>query len=467
MTATLTLNAFVDDGDGVSGALGPKAYEWGGQGAMLAPAAPLAPPDAVDMSDWRHPDVGWGIVLPDRDDVSPADKARGADAPAPIRDLLDARPDAPVLRYRPEPELDVHKLRRYLPGGEVRDPEVALSTFGVAKDRLPLYVLIVGSPAEVPWRLQYSLARRHHVGRLDLPDEALATYVRALKDDWSTAPTEPTRPVVWSAHFDSMTAKMEATIAARVRTALGADAEIPGGGVTLQGSGATHSALRDALAQARPSVILTSSHGRTGPLDDPEEMRRTLGLPVDNDRQVLDVDQLLQAWSPGGAIWWAMACCSAGCERGTAYEGLLAEGTLAYRVVHAVGELGPIVSQLPTRLLSADPPLRAFVGHVEPTFDWTLLANGTGQFLTAPLITAVYPNLYRRWPVGRTLEEYHAGVGILYGKLKDARDAINAMVDGARDLAIYYKLTAGDRESLVILGDPTAAIPPLPSQAAP
>ena len=125
-----------------------------------------------------------------------------------------------------------------------------------------------------------------------------------------------------------------------------------------------------------------------------------------------------------------------------------------------------MVSPLPSRLLGEPKPLRAFIGHVEPTFDATLLAEGTGQYLTPPLVAAVYPNLFLRWPVGFALGEYYRGVGVLYGKLSDARDEINRRVAGAREAATYYRLTATDRESLVILGDPTAIIPALPSQRA-
>ena len=67
--------------------------------------------------------------------------------------------------------------------------------------------------------------------------------------------------------------------------------------------------------------------------------------------------------------------------------------------------------------------------------------------------------------LGLALADYYAGVSALYGKLSDARTDVDAAVDGARDRATYYKLTALDRESLVVLGDPTVLLPPLPSQA--
>ena len=71
----------------------------------LAPAAP------VDQRNWMHPDVGWGLILPDNDQIGAAEKARGDDAPGPIQDLLKARKDAPILRYRAN--LQQGYLRRY------------------------------------------------------------------------------------------------------------------------------------------------------------------------------------------------------------------------------------------------------------------------------------------------------------------------------------------------------------------
>jgi hypothetical protein len=222
---------------------------------------------------------------------------------------------------------------------------------------------------------------------------------------------------------------------------------------------------QQALAEASPALVVTTSHGRTGPLDNVDLMRETLGLPVDANHATLDIDALLAAWSPEGAIWYAQACCSAGSDGATSYADLLEPGSLADRVVTGVANLGSAVAPLPRRLLGAEKPLRAFVGHVEPTFDWTLLDQGTNQFLTAPLVDAMYPNLYRRNPLGLALDAHYEGVGVLYGNLAQSRSDVNQAIPGARDAATYYRLTATDRESLVILGDPTVVLPPLPSQA--
>lgn len=445
----IVLDAFTDGVDEVSGALAGSARFWGGNGQELPRQAPMAPGDPANPADWQHADVGWGVVMAD-----------GVDVPPPILRLLEARNDAPVLRFRAE--LGTRKLVRHLPGGGSESPEVGQTAFGAAKGRLPRYLLIVGSPAQVPWALQYAAARRHCVGRLDLPPEGLENYVTALLDDWSGAACDPTRPVVWSTRSDTITQKMATMVADWTAAALEGDDEVA---VTrIDGPGATHSALRDALAGSHPAVVVTCSHGKTGPLDDPAAMRASLGLPVDADRETLDVEALLGGWSPDGAIWLAQACCSAGSDDGTSFAGLVAEGSDADRVLRAVGELGAAQAPLPTRLLGAPRPLRAFVGHVEPTFDWTLQVLGGRQALTQPLIDFVYPSLYRRCPVGLSLRAHHRAVNELYGKLEDARARIAEVVPGAREEATYLRLTARDRQSMVTLGDPLVALPPLPSQ---
>ena len=457
---SVELSAFVDTSAAVTSTLDDDASSWGLRGDMLREQKLLAPGGPVDPSDWRHPDVGWGVVMADDDAVSVADRAAGADAPAAVRRLLAARHGSPVLRYRPE--LGTDRLMRYGSDGSKQPPEIGVSVFGTGPGRIPRYLLIVGDPTVVPWRLQFALNRRHLVGRIDLPDEALERYVDALLTDWAGLEPDPGAALVWSTDHDSMTQKMDVTVAIQVDAALRSDAELTVR--RISGAGATHAALRDALAASHPALVVTSSHGMTGPLEDPVAMRATLGLPVDQDHEALDPLALLGSWQPGGSIWFAQACCSAGSNLGTSYDGLLAEGSLAKRVVDGVASLGPQLSPLPQALLGADQPLRAFMGHVEPTFDWTLFIPDTGQHVVTELVRGVYPRLFQRQPIGLALADYYAGVGALYGKLSDAHNDVDAAVPGARDRAMYFKLTALDRESLVLLGDPTVMAPLLPSQ---
>ena len=456
----IQLSAFVEPSTPVSTAIDPDARSWGVRGSVLRQQKLLAPPAGPDPGDWAHPDIGYGVLLPDDDAVPVADRAVGADAPEAIRRLLAARPGAVVLRHRDD--LGTDRVVRYLADGRRQDLEVGVSVFGTGPGRIPRFVLIVGGPVEVPWTVQFSLNRRHFVGRLDLSEAGLERYVDALLAGWAGATPSSGEVVLWSTAHDSMTRKMEITVAAQVQAMLTTDAELTVRRFT--GETATLDRLHDAAADVRPALVVTSSHGMTAPLDDLDAMRTTLGVPVDQTLVGLDPQALLEAWSPGGAIWFAQACCSAGSNLGTSYTGLLPAGSLADQVVSGVAALGPQVAPLPRALMEADPPLAAFVGHVEPTFDWTLVVPDTGQHVVTELVRGIYPRLFEQKPLGLALAEYYAGVGVLYGKLSDARNQVDAEVEGARDRATYFKLTALDRESLVVLGDPTVRLPKLPSQ---
>lgn len=459
LPTTITLNAYTGDGE-TTGGLIEDASRWGTKTRLLEPAQTLAP-RPVDENDWSDPAVGWGVVLPENTDMSAADKAAGIDAPEPIRRLIQHRDNAPVLRSVPG---NNESLERYYSDGTHQSLAMGNSRFGTARGKMPKYLLIVGSPTAVPWDVQFSLNRRQHVGRLDLPDAELANYVDALISGWAGMAAEPTTPLVWSTNVDAITALMQRLVADFLTTEMLAD---PGHELTVtrrSDAAATCEALITDLAATHPAVVVTSSHGKTGPLANAAAMRATLGSPVDADQSTLDIDALLDAWEPTGAVWYSQACCSAGSNDGTSYTGLLQADSSAFKVVDAVGKLGAAVAPLPTRLLSADKPLRAFVGHVEPTFDWTLRDLLNGQPLTMQLVDAMYQKLFDRQPIGRALESHYLGVGELYARLSDARDDVDALKPGARERATYNKLTAIDRQSLVILGDPTAMIPPLPSQ---
>ena len=99
--------------------------------------------------------------------------------------------------------------------------------------------------------------------------------------------------------------------------------------------------------------MVTTSHGKTGPLADPAAMLRDLGKPVGNDHALLEPEPLLGAWEPDGAIWYAHACCGAGCDGATIFRGLLAPGSPVDALLEGIAGLGPHVAPLPLALLGA------------------------------------------------------------------------------------------------------------------
>jgi hypothetical protein len=425
----------------------------------------LAPETPANLTDWKDPRVGWGVILPEQPGTAQADLLSNADAPPPIRDLLAHRGDAPVFRFRRN-AADVYNLLRNYKAG--KDVTISGSPRGTAPDALPYYLLICGSPADVPWQLQYILNTNHCVGRLDLQGEALVNYVGALMGDWSGTTIEPNHAVVWATdHSDGdITHLMRNAIADPVYKKLAADSDLEA--KFLDGKQAGAASLIDALAAANPSLVVTTSHGMTGPLDKADQMKANLGLPVDSGYRLLDPAVLLGKWNPAGAIWYAHACCSAGSDSRSSFDGLVAAGSEAALTLAALArDVGARVAPLPTALLGAKQPLRAFIGHVEPTFDWTLTQPLTGQFLTDPICKALYDGLYNRQPVAYAFRPWYERIGTLSLQHDSAFQDYKEGQD-SQDRLLYYLLSARDVSTAVILGDPTAALPALkPKPAGP
>ncbi|MFI1379454.1 hypothetical protein [Embleya sp. NPDC020886] len=458
LPAEIQLNAWT--GDEVARATtDDDAARWGaGRGGMPRSQAvlPFGPP--VDPRDWRSADVGYGILLPDdrEANLSDAAKAAGEDAPAPIRELLAARPDTAVLRW--SPDLPDHLLRRYFAQGAPQEPAIGLSEFGTGRGRLPKYVAIVGGPEVIPWSVQYTLGTRHLVGRIPLSGEPLAHYVHALLADWSDAPAHPDRALSWTVDHGptDITALMRAVIAAPLAARLTPPPLAQFRDITA--AEATGAALPAALAEIRPGLLATSSHGRTGPSADPAEMRATLGLPVDGTHVTVPLTTLCDA-IPGGCVWYAQACCSAGAAGESFYAGLLPVGSSALATIEAVAGLGTMVAPAALALLGREDPVRAVLGHVEPTFSWTLQVEDTGQGLGGRLVSALSTHLFAGEPLGLTLAEYRADVGELHTRWARLRELLAGGDTSVRETLTRLRVSALDRQSLVLLGDPTVALP--------
>jgi hypothetical protein len=458
---SLQLNAWTSE-DSAHGDLADGAAKWGARPGLPHSQQPLpfAPP--VDPKDWAHQSVGYGILLPDIDDphLSIAARAAGEDAPPPVRELLAARPDTAVLRWRPE--LGSRLVRRYFADGTTQDPTIGLTNFGLGKGQLPRYIVIIGGPDVIPWSLQYELGTRHAVGRIPLAGEQLGNYLTAMLSGWADADFDVGTALMWSVDHGGgdITAEMRAVIANPLAAALKPPPLARFDHLT--DGHATGPDLVKGLSAARPGLLVTSSHGCTGPLGDADAMRANLGLPVDVQHRMVPLADL-DAGIPGGAVWYAQACCSAGGDDQSHYRGLLQEGTTAFGVVSAVAALGRSVAPAALRLLGRKRPIRAVYGHVEPTFNWTLRIPETGQGLGHHIVAALSSNLYHQQPLGLTFADYRAGVGELHTQWASLHQRLADGDTSVRETLTRLRLTALDRQSLVLLGDPTVTMPALPA----
>jgi hypothetical protein len=440
--------------------LGIGAEDWLRQVKVLPPRLPLFAEPHADWKQWSDPRVGWSLLLSHRDDLSASQLSEPDPEPEfePIRQLWQVRGCPPIYRYdRGNPDY----LRRHARQGPVaqQDLDNARTGYGTGVDQVPFYLLICGSPRVVPWEIQFRLNLSRAVGRLDLPKEGLVHYVTSLLSDWKESAANPLNTVVWATSADWVTKVMKAAIAEPLFNAFEADNNLRQGAQSLFGHEATAHALRTSLGRQRPGLIVTTSHGcmdstRPG-------LAERLGVPVDALHDLMTPVPLLDEWQPGGAIWLGVACCSAGIHSQNSFHGLLSPRSAEHDTMERIAnELGPAVAPLPRALLGAPNPLRAFIGHVEPTFDRTWYDEANHQRLADALLQAFYQHLYQPQsePIGWGLR----GHFLQYGALRDAvdagREATNRFdPDGPRQV-LDSILRALDVRNLVILGDPTVAL---------
>lgn len=457
----LSINAFTGDGP-VSSTPSADAESW-----VLRSGPPrirtfLRPDKPPDLTNWRDPRVGWGLVLPDNAALSESDAASAADAPESIRTLVAERGEngspAPVFRYRPGAN-----RAGFLRRGHADIP-VSQAPKGTGPGAIPRYLLIYGTPQQIPWDVQYHLNAVCAVGRLSISGAGLDNYVSALRSGWKNASSRSDTAVVWAVDHgpDDITNLMRLAIAQQVFDKIKSDAQMAGSSVYLNGATAgvaTGQHLVETLVSRKPSLVVTTSHGQTGPLDNVALMKENLGLPVDDHRTALKPSSLLAAWQPSGAIWYAHACCSAGSDAQTIFDGLVQKDSVVDRVLKGVAAVGAQVAPLPEALLSAPEPLRAFVGHVEPTFDWTLRQRLTGQFLTAPIHEALYDRLLQPEPLGLALRGVYDQLAPIYTEYDAQLRQFNKGTPNSESRMLYHLLIARDVQSMVMLGDPTATLP--------
>jgi hypothetical protein len=424
--------------------------------------ARFAPEPLADLRDWRNPNVGWGLVLPERTDLNAKDKAKAADAPEPIRKLVQFRGDAPVLRWKAD--LRPGELIRYYPGGESHPRSTSAAEFGTGVGKLPRYLLIYATPTEIPWMVQYQLNLTNFVGRLALAGDALENYISCLLSNWEGDASASSRPVVWSVNdgAEDITGLMASALGKQLVDEFSGDPDLQAR-TWITGRHATRGNLARVLAERTPGLICTTSHGMT-PTGDVGCLREQLGAPVDARKSPFTLTDLGE-WSPAGAIWYAHACCSAGADAQTRYEGLFSEeDPLGATLRDVASASGACIAPLPQHLLGCPRPLRAFVGHVEPTFDWTLRDPISKQVLTHTLVQCLYKRLYqadRPSPIAWALQDNYLESARFYGVYRTAK-AKAGLGDLSQVDQLYQQLAAMDRQTMVILGDPTVTLPGWP-----
>ncbi len=414
--------------------------------------------------------AGWAIVFPFARKGSEAAAHQAA-----VRDAL-----GPLLAWR-RSQAARHDDRRfrecvgpdaYRPG-ETKQQFLARMGAGpgaVDPEKFPYYVLLVASPEEIPYRVQYQLDVQYAVGRIhfDTIDEYARYAPTVVEAD--TRPRPLTRTMaLWGVENprDRATQASARHLVAPLADYLERDQGDRWKVTRFIGEHATKAHLASLLGTDAPSLLVTASHG--------------IGFPAGDPRQRTDQGALLcQDWggphsgslTPDhyfagediaddadlrGLVGFHVACIGAGTPR---YDDFSRKGEGL-----ALVDIAPhaFVARLPQRMLGRACGALACIGHVDRAWasSFLLAAPGHGGAVTAH--RAVFESALKRLMEGRRVGHAMDYFDLRYAEL--ASDLATRIEDATRyDVAVDEHELArlwiytNDARDYAVIGDPAVRI---------
>ncbi len=402
------------------------------------------PPPDVDVRDLAS--AGWGVVF--TGDADP--ETRDA-----LAELLEHRQDQAGDRY----QVFEGVPRGYLPGD---DRNRWLTRQGVGPgvanpDRVPYYLMLVGSPSAIPFEIQFDLGVRYAVGRLafDTPEE-YARYARNVLEVETSSPRSRKLTFFGVQNPDDLaTAGSMKHLIVPVRDYF---QDFPGWETeaVLQRE-ATKIRLGEILREEAPAVLFTASHGMA---------------PGQRGRLFDRVGAILCDEYPGPKAWQGRIppefyFSAADVPDGADLTGLIAVLFGCYTVGMPEHDsfcrvpprrLGPepMISPLAQRLLGKERGALAAIGHVDRAWDFSLVWEKAGS--QPQTFKAVLGCLLEGQPVGaaaRFLGDRYADLGLdLKQMLLDF--LLSGEVD--RDRLPELWVAEADARSYMVLGDPAVRL---------
>jgi hypothetical protein len=396
-------------------------------------------------------DAGWAYLVR-------ADDPRSAELEGAIAPLAARRSMAgPPLYYRGERANDWFDwLTREYFGRRNRGVPV------------PGFVLMLGSPEQIPFEFQSLLQTLARVGRLDFEDTGdLRRYVdKLLRLERADAPAVEREAVL----FGPDAGVEDATHHSRRLMVEPLAHKLRGRGFAtseLLGEHATKQALVDALAGHRPALLYAASHG-VGAVGESLAVQRAYNGAIccqetsrgglDDVFSAADVDFARPVLE--GAVVFQFACYGYGTPASSEYAHWLGSAP-------AVGAGTEFVAALPTRLLAHPRGPIAFVGHVDLAFmhafsDGAIPAPDQHWHDRLEPFASAVDRLVAIEPTGRALEDMnarYAGFNAMIAAMYDDKQRTGRSLSLVeRDRLIENWILRGDAKNYMLLGDPAAGL---------
>jgi hypothetical protein len=412
--------------------------------------------DALDLAQ-----SGWGMILAAAPD--PAVRAAQAAIREALQELvaLRAAQAGPKLRiydgpkgYRPQESKSKWLLRNGAAPSGPADP-----------DKLPYYLLIVGSPEEIPYAFQYQLDVQYAVGRIWFPTlEEYANYARSVVDAEVGGIRRDRRLSFFGVRSagDRATELSSQLLVQPLSQHMATNTH----GWDVQSyidEQATHATLETLLGGERtPALLFTASHGAEFPLDDarqrphqgalicsdwpgPEEWKQPIP-----ERFYFAGEHLPASADLAGMMLFCFACFGAGTPQHDEFA-RLQPGAPKQLIAPA-----PFMGALPLSLLGRKGGALAVVGHVDRAWGCSFTDGGPRAKSHTTTFESTLERLITEQPVGHALDYFNARYAELSTELtEELQDEWKE--PNPNELAMLWT-SNNDARGYVVFGDPAARL---------
>ncbi len=405
-------------------------------------------------------DLGWGVIF--AHDADP--QIREA-----LKELLDFRREQATQKhseyykefvgangYRPR-ETAPRFLERHGAGANLASP-----------DRMPYYLLIVGSPQAIPFEFQYGLDVLYGVGRVYFDDlESYARYARSVVTVERSGLSLPPRAVLFCpVNPDSQAAALsEKWLVTPVHQQL--VQSWPNWNIeAMVGQAATKAQLADLLGDKdAPTLLFTASHVMEFPKDDPYQLTHT-GALVCQDwpgpskwREALSTehcfsaDDIIQDARLLGLIAFFFGGPTAG-------EPEMDDFALDARESPKPIAPHAFLSRLPQRLLGhPNGGALAVIGHVERNWSYSFSMPG-GRGRESRHFADTLVRLMMGHTIGSAVQPFNQRYTLLSSQLSEVtlKEVVKDNYTRSFDWSNLAKATT-DARNYVVIGDPAVRLP--------
>jgi hypothetical protein len=408
--------------------------------------------------------AGWGIIFPLEDPREPARVPAIKEALQPLLDLRRSQAGQYFKvyeggdGYRPNDTAATFVARHGALAHDPADPE-----------KVPYYLLIVGSPEEIPFHFQYQLDVQYAVGRLDFGDNlaAYANYARnVVAAEGGAVPVARRAALFGVSNPDDRATQMSADhlvepLSQRTLEHAGAGWQVE----TVLREAATKARLLDLLGgRERPALLFAACHGVEFPKDDPQgRQERYQGALLCQDwagpqmgrgevprEAYLAGEDLRSDLDLRGLVAFFFACYGAGTPRFDEYT------ERAFRERRETIADRPFLAALPKAMLGLSQGALAVVGHVERVWGTSYL--GERQSTQIAVFESAVERMLKGVPVGAAMEYFNGRHAALSSELTKALEDAKFKEPDSYALAELWTAN-NDARGYIIIGDPAVRLP--------